>query len=773
MANHNQLPATQSDREPMPITQADVGTIQDLLQDVDSGTNTSDVSDVFESFASRVKVSELFSGGHTIPGTDEWIPGQVEKRYSCVVVDGSGAQKVISLEPVFAARVLAYKKPTKNEAGQPANTTDADQSNSKSTKSKQAKPASGPAPKTATSGVSTKRDGIKDLVHLDARGRAHYDSGVRLAGPRAFDEDEHLPDGHKDKRWHQREAIGKLAGRFMTKFELDEIEKFQDEIRSAEEEYMRLKQAAEAGQSGENNNPPKAEVIATYPDGTVKEFATLTEYYAYDEATFPNGKLKGEEPVMEISKKANDLFNDELFCEEYGISIEEYDRMTDVEIKDLIKRGPVASSAIPPTGIRGGNVPPTPPVQSPQPGNTGNQQPDFRSGLIDIFGFDPQSVVNLTEEQNQHLLNCVGELGRASRGDLAKELADELEAVGLGNSTYDAYLQKADLLMQQIASQGANGNNVPPTPSVPPARPNSNGNQQPVNDYKEKLTQVFGLTNEEALNITEPQYRGFTEALEQLGTANRMDLAQQLRDDLQRLGAGGIEQDEYFRKVQAVLQEVNPQGAAAGNTAPATPEPSAANTQTGQFGRWDRVKNWVHLKRMDFNEWIKKPESKVQVAIGAVAVGVIGFAFSKGFISHDDIASAAPVDVQPDAAPPTPLDTGMKDAFRRGVDGNYGNAGAPVMPQPESIPAPEPVSIPAPVEVAPLQFEVNAGQTPWGVLENAGVPPEVIMQRLDEAAQASGLPYEWHGSGMGRWLEVNGQSDTQSIINMLGRYIKD
>jgi hypothetical protein len=73
---------------------------------------------------------------------------------------------------------------------------------------------------------------------------------------------------------------------------------------------------------------------------------------------------------------------------------------------------------------------------------------------------------------------------------------------------------------------------------------------------------------------------------------------------------------------------------------------------------------------------------------------------------------------------------------------------------------------------APKAFEVHKGDYAWNVVARAGIPEAEVMQRIDAAAKASGLNYQWHGSEKHRWLEVNGKSDTEFVINALGKYIK-
>jgi hypothetical protein len=74
------------------------------------------------------------------------------------------------------------------------------------------------------------------------------------------------------------------------------------------------------------------------------------------------------------------------------------------------------------------------------------------------------------------------------------------------------------------------------------------------------------------------------------------------------------------------------------------------------------------------------------------------------------------------------------------------------------------------------EFEVDeSGETAWGVLQEAGYPPHEIESTLDAAARRlqaeRGIPFEWHGSGMNRWLEVGGSSDQAVVIRALSPYI--
>lgn len=89
---------------------------------------------------------------------------------------------------------------------------------------------------------------------------------------------------------------------------------------------------------------------------------------------------------------------------------------------------------------------------------------------------------------------------------------------------------------------------------------------------------------------------------------------------------------------------------------------------------------------------------------------------------------------------------------------------------------PKAAVVPAPVKEAPPAHEVmipvHKGDLPWDSLQSAGIPADQIMQRLDAAAKKSGLKYQWHGSGTHKWIEVDGHSDTKTVMNDLDKFIQ-
>jgi hypothetical protein len=65
------------------------------------------------------------------------------------------------------------------------------------------------------------------------------------------------------------------------------------------------------------------------------------------------------------------------------------------------------------------------------------------------------------------------------------------------------------------------------------------------------------------------------------------------------------------------------------------------------------------------------------------------------------------------------------------------------------------------------EYAIHQGDMPWDVLRRAGVPEGSIMHQINHAAKESGLDYSWHGSGEHRWIEVDGHSDTATVIKLL------
>lgn len=64
----------------------------------------------------------------------------------------------------------------------------------------------------------------------------------------------------------------------------------------------------------------------------------------------------------------------------------------------------------------------------------------------------------------------------------------------------------------------------------------------------------------------------------------------------------------------------------------------------------------------------------------------------------------------------------------------------------------------------------------WEYMQRIGVPEEIIMTELEQAAErleaTTDSQVEWHGSGRQRWLEVDGQSDTPSLWRLLQPHLE-
>ena len=62
-------------------------------------------------------------------------------------------------------------------------------------------------------------------------------------------------------------------------------------------------------------------------------------------------------------------------------------------------------------------------------------------------------------------------------------------------------------------------------------------------------------------------------------------------------------------------------------------------------------------------------------------------------------------------------------------------------------------------------------QYPWSWAEstNRGHGQEVL-RNLSDKAQSGGHDVVWHGVGANQWLEIDGHSDTKTIVNILNNF---
>jgi hypothetical protein len=234
------------------------------------------------------------------------------------------------------------------------------------------------------------------------------------------------------------------------------------------------------------------------------------------------------------------------------------------------------------------------------------------------------------------------------------------------------------------------------------------------------------------------------------------------------------------RVAAAVQQTVSARFSSAPAVAP-EPEPVAPETPprsrlSAVFEatklKLTQLREWGHRKRESAQAWLSEPEYRtkrrvlVGVAVGAAAVSaylLYRYTGSSPLVSADDMfprSGGGGVATETVVSPPA----------------TAANPTAPETVAPAPTPAPNSAQLPTP-ELATTtpeapRFTVAPGQRLWGVLENAGIPPAEIMQQIDAAARESGLPYEWHGQGTNRWIEVNGLSDTESLVALLRPYLK-
>lgn len=238
----------------------------------------------------HVQNNPIMSGGETIPGTDEWIPGKRTDSYSYVTEDkDTGATYAVLLPTAFGRRLEDFarqNRPKAPEEQAPAAATDEatgatvlsfakSAQAAKGKSSGRARKAAGPAARTAEEHTSTKNGATQNhpKVTKRQRGGARRPQTAPKAG-RPETPDVTQPLGHEANRGrnasHKRDVIGdlvkldttgrahyqsgavehvrdqdgqavqqadgsfktrRIGGHFMTKHELDMIESNQDVIR--------------------------------------------------------------------------------------------------------------------------------------------------------------------------------------------------------------------------------------------------------------------------------------------------------------------------------------------------------------------------------------------------------------------------------------------------------------------------------------------------------------------------------------------------------------
>jgi len=209
-------------------------TIHDLLELASTqganGQEDPNLTSYILEMAAAVDVQENKTAGFKSPRTGESIPPTVTKEYMYLTTDERGAMVSLPLSREVAERLLAFSSArTQSESDQPeaevvrpanpGSKTDAESKQTARGTTEDITPPNVPPSGTANGGKghpkrSTKRDDIADLVTLDTSGRARYESGSKIV----------------DKK-----AVAKLAGKIMSKHELELITEHQAKIRQGVE----------------------------------------------------------------------------------------------------------------------------------------------------------------------------------------------------------------------------------------------------------------------------------------------------------------------------------------------------------------------------------------------------------------------------------------------------------------------------------------------------------------------------------------------------------
>lgn len=121
-------------------------------------------------------------------------------------------------------------------------------------------------------------------------------------------------------------------------------------------------------------------------------------------------------------------------------------------------------------------------------------------------------------------------------------------------------------------------------------------------------------------------------------------------------------------------------------------------------------------------------------------------------------------------------------AFTGGIgDVLSGTVGAQPVSPGEGLPDPNPNANPTPpADIAPdvsaevLQPDPSIGNYDypwdWAADKYGSDGASDVLKRLGEIASQDGHSVQWNGEGYGEWVQVDGVSDTQSVLNILSRY---
>lgn len=166
------------------------------------------------------------------------------------------------------------------------------------------------------------------------------------------------------------------------------------------------------------------------------------------------------------------------------------------------------------------------------------------------------------------------------------------------------------------------------------------------------------------------------------------------------------------------------------------------------------------------NERLAKASLGVVAVSGAITAGSLAY---QGLVSRDPDMLRTAKDVL----------KGVKDFYETYLQSTPDSVGAAPV---SDVPA---VDLPGPVvtETAPagevvanaatglnIDLPVENGQTLYEWAAEAGIPRGQIISQLHERAAAlaeQGHAIEWHGSGTSSWLEIDGDSRTDTLVKLL------
>jgi|GEM_PF-6706850 hypothetical protein len=90
-----------------------VGLVGELLDGSAAGTNSAQGEAYLGELSAQVKRDEVHTGGHTIPGTDEWIPGKPTVSFRFLKTGPDGTTTAHDIPPDLATRLYEHAQKLK------------------------------------------------------------------------------------------------------------------------------------------------------------------------------------------------------------------------------------------------------------------------------------------------------------------------------------------------------------------------------------------------------------------------------------------------------------------------------------------------------------------------------------------------------------------------------------------------------------------------------------------------------------------------------------